>query len=153
MPARCPRRQNQAETLLRGTRTPLFASPVPPMFIFLVIVITLIAIIMTFLILLQSGKGGGLAGIAAGGATTQILGARQAPDILEKGTWILATIFIVLCILTNFAIDKGDAQRSIIQQQSQGTEPLAPAPQEAVPLPITPNPGPAGEEGGAAPQE
>ena len=116
------------------------------MFIFLVIVITLIAIIMTFLILLQSGKGGGLAGIAAGGATTQILGARQAPDILEKGTWILATIFIVLCILTTFAIDKGDSQRSIIQQQGQSAQPLAPAPPDATPLPAPPDAAPAGEE-------
>ena len=73
---------------------------------------------MSLVILLQAGKGGGLAGIAGGGATTQILGARQAPDILEKGTWVLATLFIVLCILTNFAIDSGESERSIIQSQS-----------------------------------
>ncbi len=109
------------------------------MFVFIIIVITLIAILMTFLILLQSGKGGGLAGIASGGATTQILGARQAPDILEKGTWILATAFILLCILTNFVIDDGGSQQSIIQQQSQTTQ--TPAPDEGVvpaPLPEPP---------------
>ena len=101
------------------------------MFIFLVIVITIIAAIMVFLVLIQSGKGGGLAGIAAGGATTQILGARQAPDVLEKATWILAALFIGLCILTNFVIDRGQQQRSIIQQgaQQQTQEPLAPLPQ------------------------
>ena len=115
------------------------------MFILIVIVITLIAIIMTFLILLQSGKGGGLAGIAAGGATTQILGARQAPDILEKGTWILATAFIVLCILTNFVIDKGSTQRSIIQQQTQTAAPL-PAPTDPGPVSAPTDPGPAPEE-------
>jgi len=103
------------------------------MFILIVLVITLIAVVLTFLILLQSGKGGGLAGIAAGGATTQILGARQAPDILEKGTWILATVFIILCILTNFVIDKGGSPESIIQQQSQTAEPVAPAPLPAPP--------------------
>ncbi len=103
------------------------------MFVFLIVVITLIGIIMTFLVLIQAGKGGGLAGIAAGGATTQILGARQAPDVLEKATWVLAALFIVLCILTNFAIDDGQTQRSIIQQQSQQqtTQPLAPLPQDA----------------------
>ena len=90
------------------------------MFTFLIIVITLIAIMITFVILIQSGKGGGLAGIAAGGATTQILGARQAPDVLEKATWMLATLFIVLCIMTNFAIDVGgEAQESVIQQRAQ----------------------------------
>lgn len=103
------------------------------MFVFLIILITLIGIVMTFLVLIQAGKGGGLAGIAAGGATTQILGARQAPDVLEKATWVLAALFIVLCILTNFAIDDGQTQRSIIQQQSQqqATQPLAPLPQDA----------------------
>ena len=103
------------------------------MFVFLIVVITIIGIIMTFLVLIQAGKGGGLAGIAAGGATTQILGARQAPDVLEKATWVLAALFIVLCILTNFAIDTGQQQRSIIQQQSQqqSTQPLAPLPEGA----------------------
>ncbi len=103
------------------------------MFIFLIIVITIIAAIMVFLVLIQSGKGGGLAGIAAGGATTQILGARQAPDVLEKATWILAALFIGLCILTNFVIDRGQQQRSIIQQgaQQQTQQPLAPLPQDA----------------------
>ena len=107
-------------------------------FALLIVLIALIGVVMSLVILLQAGKGGGLAGIAGGGATTQILGARQAPDILEKGTWILATLFIVLCILTNFAIDSGDSQRSIIQSQSTqqaqpdvidfGDENITPAP-------------------------
>ena len=91
---------------------------------------------MTGLILLQAGKGGGLAGIASGGATTQILGARQAPDVLERGTWILATIFIVLCVLTNFVIDGGDSQRSVLQQSQQSTQPSLPAPEEVPPPPL-----------------
>ena len=92
---------------------------------------------MTGLILLQAGKGGGLAGIASGGATTQILGARQAPDVLERGTWILATVFIVLCVLTNFVIDDGASQQSILQQQSQqSTQQPVPAPEELPPPPL-----------------
>ena len=107
------------------------------MFTLLIVIIALIGIIMTALILLQAGKGGGLAGIASGGATTQILGARQAPDVLERGTWILAAIFIVLCILTNFAIDDGASQRSILQQQSQqSTQQPVPAPEELPPPPL-----------------
>ena len=116
------------------------------MFIFLIIVITIIAIVMTFLVLIQAGKGGGLAGIAAGGATTQILGARQAPDVLEKATWILATLFIVLCILSNFVIDAGQQQRSVIQDGAQpGAGDLAPLPQDAQPQEAVPAPAPAPE--------
>jgi preprotein translocase subunit SecG len=98
------------------------------MFIIIVVIIGMIAVLLTLIILLQSGKGGGLAGIAAGGATTQILGARQAPDILEKATWTLATAFIVLCILSNFAITTEDRERSVIQQRAAGTETEQPVP-------------------------
>ena len=90
---------------------------------------------MSMVVLLQSGKGGGLSGIAGGGGTTQLLGGRQAPDILEKATWVLATIFIVLCIVTNFFIDTVETRQSIIQSQGQqapvqapaGDQPAAPA--------------------------
>lgn len=128
------------------------------MFTFLIIVITVIAILITFVVLVQSGKGGGLAGIAAGGATTQILGARQAPDVLEKATWMLATLFIVLCILTNFAIDTGEGpQESVIQQRAQQEQtqpgPALPPPADGQQIPGEQQAPPAGENGGAAPNE
>ena len=98
------------------------------MFIFIIVVITIIALLITFVVLVQSGKGGGLAGIAAGGATQQVLGARQAPDILEKATWILATAFILLCILSNFVIDNSAGPaNSVIQERAQQQQ-TAPAP-------------------------
>lgn len=127
------------------------------MFTFLIIVITLIAILITFVVLVQSGKGGGLAGIAAGGATTQILGARQAPDVLEKATWTLATLFIVLCILTNFAIDRGaGAQESVIQERAQQQEtqpgPALPPPGGEQQLPGEQQAPPPGQDGGALPE-
>jgi preprotein translocase subunit SecG len=96
------------------------------MFEFLIVVISIIGVLMTLGILLQSGKGGGLAGIASGGATTQILGSRQAPDFLEKTTWTLGGLFIVLCILTTFTIDTDGTTDSIIQTQT-ATQPLVPS--------------------------
>ena len=111
------------------------------MFNFIIVIIGLIAVLITFVVLVQSGKGGGLAGIASGGATTQILGARQAPDVLEKATWTLATLFIVLCILSNFAINRSEVQESVIQQRAreqQSEQPLLPPeglPQEQAPAP------------------
>jgi preprotein translocase subunit SecG len=64
------------------------------MFSFMVVVIALIAAVMILVILMQSGQGQGLSGIASGGATRQVLGTRQAPDTLEKATWTLAAVFI-----------------------------------------------------------
>jgi preprotein translocase subunit SecG len=89
------------------------------MYSFIIVVIGLIGLLMTVVVLLQSGQGGGLAGIAAGDSTRQVLGARQAPDLLEKATWTFATLFIVLCVLANFALDSSDQQESIIQQEAQ----------------------------------
>lgn len=103
------------------------------MFFFLIVIISIIAVLLTLVVLLQSGKGGGLAGIAAGGATTQILGSRQAPDFLERATWILGGSFITLCILTNLTIGPSDQVDSVIQGQTQPgafQQPVAP--------PITP---------------
>ena len=101
----------------------------------LIVLIAIIGVLMATVVLLQSGKGGGLAGIAGGG-TTQLLGARQAPDILEKATWVLATIFITLCILTNFFVDTAEQRESIIQTQGQQLPvqaPTTPAPTPATP--------------------
>ena len=129
------------------------------MFTFIIVIITIIALLITFVVLVQSGKGGGLAGIAAGGATQQVLGARQAPDVLEKATWILATAFILLCILSNFVIDATNNSgpgNSVIQEraQQQQTDPGAIDIQDAVPADVAPVDAGAtgGDAGGAAPE-
>lgn len=88
------------------------------MFTALVIFIAIIGVIMTGVVLMQSGQGGGLAGIASGGATRDVLGSRRAPDLLERATWILAFIFIALCILSNFAIDE-DERAPVIPSSAQ----------------------------------
>lgn len=98
-------------------------------FTIIIVLIAIIGLLISLVILVQSGKGGGLAGIAAGGATQQVLGARQAPDVLEKATWVLATVFIVLCILSNFVIEDGGANapaNSVIQDRAQGEQTTLP---------------------------
>jgi len=114
------------------------------MFAFIVVIIAIIAVLLTLVVLLQSGKGGGLAGIASGGATTQILGSRQAPDFLEKATWTLATAFIVLCILSNFIIGPDNGAGSVIQQQGAAGQVDAPVLQ----IPAEGDTAPAGEPTG-----
>ena len=100
------------------------------MFTFLIALILIVALLMALVVLLQSGKGGGLAGIASGGQTTQILGARQAPDFLERATWSLGAAFLILCVVTTFFIPRAEGGGSILQDRA-GDLPLAPAPIEA----------------------
>ncbi len=115
------------------------------MFYVLVVLILLVAILMGIVILLQNGKGGGLAGIASGGQTTQILGARQAPDFLEKATWTLGGSFLILCLLTTFFIPRSGEGRSILQERATelpaGTPATPGAPAPGAPAPGTAAPG------------
>lgn len=89
------------------------------MFSMMVAFIAVIAAVLILVILLQSGQGGGLAGIAQGGAARQVLGTRQAPDTLEKATWTLGAVFITLCVITNFFIGGDQEQESVIQNRAQ----------------------------------
>lgn len=119
------------------------------MFVLLIVIIALIGLFLGVIILLQSGKGGGLAGIAAGGATQQMLGARTAPDILEKATWTLGAAFIFLCVMTNFTIDRQEGVESVIQQgQTQEALPVLP-PSDAIPAPAASSDGGAQSDGDA----
>jgi len=114
------------------------------MYIFLIVLITLIAIVMTVVVLLQAGRGGGLAGIGGGGQATQILGARQAPDFLEKATWTLGTAFILLCVLANFFATPTEQQRSVIQGSEVPLQnPLPPGPGTIQDQPLPPATAPA----------
>ncbi|OZC02734.1 preprotein translocase subunit SecG [Rubricoccus marinus] len=109
------------------------------MFIFIVILILIIAVLLSVVVLLQSGKGGGLSGIG-GGQTTQILGARQAPDLLEKATWALGSLFLFLSLATTFFTGDEQVQDPSAFEQAADQAGDLPA---ATPLPTTPGaPGP-----------
>lgn len=109
------------------------------MFYFLIVVILVIALLMGLVVLLQSGKGGGLAGISGGGQATQILGARQAPDFLERATWSLGAVFLGLCVITTFFVPRAGGGDSILQDRADEL-PAGPAPIQAPAAPIEPAP-------------
>lgn len=80
-------------------------------------VITIICILLVIVVLLQPGQGQGISGGIAGGmAGGQGLGARRTADLLSKSTTVLATALLVLCVLADFAIDRGDQAESAVQQ-------------------------------------
>lgn len=83
----------------------------------IIAIITLIAFLLTVVVLLQSGQGQGLSGglAAQGGPAGQMMGARRTADILSKTTSILGASFLVLCVLANFFIDRGEVRRSAVQ--------------------------------------
>lgn len=66
----------------------------------LVVLTVLISVLLIIVVLIQKSKGGGLASNFAG--SNQIMGVRRTNDFIEKATWTLAIIILVLSILSSF---------------------------------------------------
>lgn len=71
------------------------------MFILFVILISLLSIFLIGIILLQSGKGGGLAAEFGGASSSMdsVIGGRQAANVLTRTTWIGGAVFLTLSLL------------------------------------------------------
>jgi preprotein translocase subunit SecG len=76
--------------------------------IFFVIILLLACGLLGLIILVQNPKGGGLAGNVAG-FSNQFMGVKQTTDVLEKGTWILASAVVLLCLFSTVFIPKAGA--------------------------------------------
>ena len=69
------------------------------MYVFITVLILIAAVCLILIVLVQNSKGGGLASSFA--SSNQIMGAPKTADFLEKATWTLAGIVIVLSIVAN----------------------------------------------------
>ena len=72
------------------------------MYTFIVILILIVCVLLALVVLVQNSKGGGLA--ANFSAPTQVLGARQSADFVEKATWWLSGILVALCLAATVSI-------------------------------------------------
>ena len=85
------------------------------MFILLTILIVFAAILMVLLVLVQNSKGGGLASGFAGG--NQVMGAPKTADFLEKATW---TLFAIIVLLSVFAVGVRKSQQNVVSSDDSG---------------------------------
>ena len=96
---------------------------------FLLILHVLVSIALILVILAQSSKGGALDGMV-GGAASNMLGSQGASDFLKKLTRILASVFVILCIMLAITLGKGKSPaKSVVDkmkkesvQQTESTE-------------------------------
>ena len=97
------------------------------MYGFLLFLMVVDGAILTLVVLLQSGKGGGLAAMGGGAAATEgILGGRQAVTILTRTTWVTGSVFMVLAMALAILSSRAQGPQSILRQE---TAPVtAPAP-------------------------
>ena len=75
------------------------------LFTILTVLVLVASVLITLIVLLQNGKGGGLASNFVAG--NQTFGVRQTTDILEKITWGLVAFIFVVSIVTTFTLNNG----------------------------------------------
>lgn len=97
----------------------------------LLAILVLDGIFLSVVILLQSGKGGGLAAVGGGAAMTEgILGGRQAVTVLTRATWWAGGVFMVLALVLSIMSSRAQQPQSVIDVQAPAT---APAPEPVLP--------------------
>jgi preprotein translocase subunit SecG len=66
-------------------------------FIFLII---LVCFLLVLVVMVQNPKGGGLSS-SFGGGSQQVGGVQKTSDFLDRSTWILASLLLVLILISN----------------------------------------------------
>jgi len=120
------------------------------MFTFLLVLLIIDSIVLVTAILLQAGKGNGLAATFGGVSSSadSLLGTRQAGNLLTKASWWGAGIFLFLSLVLSIASTQRRAPKSVLDQAF--TQPATPAPTAPAPasgatggaagIPLTPAP-------------
>lgn len=105
------------------------------LFTILTVLILIAAILLVIVVLLQNGKGDGLASNFVAG--NQTFGVRQTTDILEKVTWGLVAFVLVVSVITSFTTGTNGADMDVTNKienaatQSQPEFPTSPVEMEA----------------------
>ncbi len=108
---------------------------------FLIFLHIIVSALLIIVILLQSGKGGGLAGSLGGGVSTAMFGGQGADKVMTRLTTGLAAAFMVLAILISIASSPDLAEQdSVVRQRAaqQETIPLQPVNDLAMPMTDSP---------------
>ncbi|MBO5960315.1 MAG: preprotein translocase subunit SecG [Paludibacteraceae bacterium] len=91
------------------------------MYTFFTILIVIASILLILIVLVQNSKGGGLA--SGFSSSNNIMGVRKTTDFLEKTTWILATVVILLSILAvgvksgDTLVNESQIKEQVLEQQ------------------------------------
>lgn len=78
------------------------------MYILILSIIIVAAVLLVLIVLAQNPKGGGLSSQFGGSAGAQVMGVKKTSDLLEKLTWGLIVVIMVLTVSTKFFIGGPD---------------------------------------------
>ena len=118
----------------------------------LLILLVFDCLALMVVVLLQAGKGGGLAaGFGGAGTGIEMMGSRQTATFLHNATKWLGGAFLVICFVISILTVRSGGPRSLIEQE-MGNEPIPaaqPAAPTALPGQVTPEAAtPAGQPAG-----
>ena len=85
------------------------------MFNFCIIMIVIASILLILAVLVQSPKSGMAANF---GAANSVMGVRESANILEKTTWTLATLVVVLSLIATISMKDGATVESSLQKDA-----------------------------------
>jgi preprotein translocase subunit SecG len=111
------------------------------MYTFLVVLLVFASILLVLVILMQSGKGGGLAATFGGVGTSpdSFFGTRQMGNVLTKASWYLGGGFLLLGFVLSLMSSRAVTSRSVLDQpgSAQTAAPAAPTPGPSqAPIPL-----------------
>ena len=110
---------------------------------FLVFLLIADCVVLVLAILLQSGKGGGLAASFGGASSSPdaLIGIRQAGNLLTTVSWWGGGVFLGLSFILQIMSTHATAPRSVLEK-GLGSQPtnVAPAPTSAPAVPLEPAP-------------
>ncbi len=115
------------------------------MFNFFLVIMIIDGLLLSAVVLMQAGQGGGLASLG-GGTTSQVLGGRVATNLLTKMTWWTGGIFMGLALIMSLmspsrgTTGASDVQKALRQQPVQQQA----APVNGIPGLTPPPPGASG---------
>lgn len=116
---------------------------------FLLVILVIVSLLLVVAILLQAGKGSGLAASFGGASSSPdaFIGTRQAGTLLTKVTWWGTGLFLFLSFVLQLMSTRASAPRSVLEGRLAAPPASAPATTPGAnpavplePLPTTPAP-------------
>jgi len=103
-------------------------------FSFLLALVIIDGLLLSVVILLQAGKGDGLAAMGGGGGTMadSMLGGRQAATLLTKATWVTGGVFLGLLLVLSVLSSRARAPEPLLRDEFSS---------QAAPQPLLPTTG------------
>lgn len=101
------------------------------MYIAIIVLTVIVSVLLIGIVLIQKSKGGGLS--SQFGGAGNVMGVRQTNSFLEKTTWTLAGLIVLLSIASAYTMPKVN-DGTVIRTQTSAPAP-APANQFGTPAP------------------